>query len=125
MTRWKAAVIVLSLLATAKVATQEYLFRGGTREALIQGYRERAIAACQKDPRNQGLLASAAAWARPGEVKIVIGKSDIDVWFWQVDHSLWNARYRNPYLLLTSGDRFANVQCEYDIVHGVASVTRG
>jgi hypothetical protein len=125
MTRIKAAVMVLGLLAAGKIGTQEYLFRSGTRDVLINAYRERAIAACQRDPRNQGVAANVSAWARPAEIRVVVGKGDLDVWFWQVDNSLWNARYRNPYLHLAAADRHSSWLCEYDIVHGIASVSRG
>ena len=125
MKRMKAAVIILGLLAATKVGTQEYLYRSGTNDVLINAYRERAMAACQKDPRNYGLVANANVWAKPAEVRIAIGKSDLDVWFWQVDNALWSARYRNPYLYLSSADRLSNVSCEYDIVHGIATVFRG
>lgn len=121
----KAGVAALALLAAGKIVTQDYLYRTGTREVLISTYRDRAISACQKDPRNQGLVANVGIWSRPGDIKVVIGKGDLDVWFWQVDNSLWNARYRNPYLHLASGDRMSNASCEYDIVHGIATVTRG
>ena len=124
MTYMKAAVVVLGLLAAAKIGTQEYLYRSGTKDILISAYRDRAVAACQKDPRNQGLVANASVWAKPTDVRVVIGKSDLDVWFWQVDDLMWSARYRNPYLYLNSGDRLSNVQCEYDIVHGIATVFR-
>ena len=60
-------------------------------------------------------------WTRPTDVRVVIGTSDIAVWFWQIENSLWNARYRNPYLHLTA-DR--GQQCEYDIVHGIATIYR-
>lgn len=125
MTRLKALVMALGLLAVGKIVAQDYLYRSGTRDVLIQTYRDKAITACQKDPRNQGLVANVSAWSKPGEIKVVIGKGDLDVWFWQIDNSLWNARYRNPYLMLASGDRLTNVSCEYDIVHGIASVFRG
>ena len=124
MTRMQAAVLVLGLLAAAKVGTQEYLYRGGTRDVLVTAYRERAILACQKDPRNQGLVANTTAWTRPAEIRVVIGRSDLDVWFWQVDNTLWSARYRNPYLVLATADRSSSVQCDYDIVHGIANVFR-
>jgi hypothetical protein len=66
----------------------------------------------------------AQAWANPKAIRLVIGKSSIDVYPWQVDHALWNARYRNPYLLLTASQRTATVSCEYDIVNAAASVSR-
>jgi hypothetical protein len=125
MTRFKLAVIALAALAVTKVAVQEHLYRSGTRDVLVTAYRDRAIAACQKDPRNQTLAASSSVWSRPTEIRVVIGKTDLNVWFWQIDHALWSARYRNPYLHIASTDRYAGVACEYDIVHGIANLTRG
>ena len=51
----KAIVILLALLASAKLGYQEYLFRGATRDALIGAYREHAVQACQKDAATQAL----------------------------------------------------------------------
>jgi hypothetical protein len=124
MARMKAVVLILGLLAAGKVAMHEYLYRSGTREVLVNAYRDRAILACQKDPRNQGLVINPAGWSRPVDIRVVVGRSDLDVWIWQIDHALWSARFRNPYLQLTGADRQAGVQCDYDIVHGVASVSR-
>lgn len=123
--RLKVAVMVLVLLAAGKVAAQDYLYRTGTRDTLVSIYRDRAIAACQKEPHSQGLVASATVWTKPAEIRLVIGKSDLDVWFWQIDNAMWNARYRNPYLHLATADRFSTLSCEYDIVHGVATVYQG
>jgi hypothetical protein len=120
----KAIVILLALLAAAKLGYQEYLFRGGARDALVGAYKEHAVQACQKDPRSATLGMNAQAWATPKTIRLVIGKSSIDVYPWQVDHALWNARYRNPYLLLTASQRTATVSCEYDIVNAAASVSR-
>jgi hypothetical protein len=120
----KAIVILLALLAAAKLGYQEYLFRGGARDALVGAYKEHAVQACQKDPRSHTLGMGAQAWANPKAIRLVIGKSSIDVYPWQVDHALWNARYRNPYLLLTASQRSATLSCEYDIVNAAASVSR-
>jgi hypothetical protein len=120
----KAIVILLALLAAAKLGYQEYLFRGGARDALVGAYKEHAVQACQKDARSLTLGMGAQAWANPKAIRLVIGKSSIDVYPWQVDHALWNARYRNPYLLLTASQRTATVSCEYDIVNAAASVSR-
>ena len=120
----KAVVILLALLAAAKLGYQEYLFRGATRDALISAYREHAVQACQKDARSQTLGVGSQAWANPKAIRLVIGKSSIDVDPWQVEDPLWNARYRNPYLLLTAAVRSATVACEYDIVNAAASLSR-
>jgi len=121
----KAVVILLALLAAAKLGYHEYLFRGGTRDALIGAYKEHAVQACQRDVRSQTLGVGAQAWTNPKAVRLVIGKSSIDVYPWQVDDPLWSARYRNPYLVLTTASqRAATVSCEYDIVNAAASVSR-
>jgi hypothetical protein len=120
----KAIVILLALRAAAKLGYQEYLFRGATRDALIGAYREHAVQACQKDARSQTLGVGPQAWSNPKAIRLVIGKSSIDVYPWQVDDPLWNARYRNPYLLLTASQRSATVACEYDIVNAAASLSR-
>ena len=116
----KIVVVLLALLAAIKVGHQEYMLRTAAQEIIVAAYRERAIAACQKDAHGP----QAVAWARTSEIKLVIGKSNLDVYIWQVDHALWNARFRNPYLFLATGDRPNRVYCEYDIVHGAASMLR-
>ena len=120
----KAIVILLALLAAAKLGYQEYLFRGAARDALIGAYKEHAMQACQRDARTQTLGLGAQAWSNPKAIRLLIGKSSIDVYPWQVDHALWNARYRNPYLLLTASQRSATISCEYDIVNAAASLSR-
>jgi hypothetical protein len=120
----KPVVIFLALLAAAKLGHQEYLFRTAAREAIVSAYKERAVQACLKDIKSLSLGLAAQSWSDPGSIKLVIGKSTLDVHLWQVDHHLWNARFRNPYLYLTAGHRSAGVRCEYDIVNAAASVSR-
>ena len=120
----RAVVILLALLASAKLGYQEYLFRAATQDAIVGAYKEHAAQACQKDARSLKLGLGAQAWSSPGTIKLVIGKSAHDVYPWQVDHAMWNARYRNPYLFLTAGPRSERVLCEYDIVNAAASVSR-
>lgn len=124
----RAVVIFLVLLAAAKLGYQEYLFRTATREAIIGAYKEHAVEACQKDAGSRSLGLGPQAWANPRNVKLMIGKSSLDVHLWQTDHALWNARYRNPYLLLMAneapGQRSGAARCEYDIVNAAAAVSR-
>jgi hypothetical protein len=124
----RAVVIFLVLLAAAKLGYQEYLFRTATRDAIIGAYREHAVEACQKDAGTRSFGLGQQAWANPVNVKVTIGKSSLDVYLWQTDHAMWNARYRNPYLVLTAnqapGQRSGAVRCEYDIVNAAASVSR-
>ncbi len=124
----RAIVIFLLLLAAAKLGYQEYLFRTATRDAIIGAYREHAVQACQNDTKGHALGLGQQAWANPKTVKLVIGKRTLDVYPWQIDNALWNARYRNPYLLLTADQATSRhagmVRCEYDIVNAAASISR-
>ena len=120
----RALVVLLLMLAAAKLAFQEYLFRAGTRDAVLEAYRQHAVEACQRDARNLGLGVSAQAWVNPRTIQLVIGKRGLDVYPWQVDHANWSARYRHPYLLLTAGERAGRIACEYDIVNASAAVSR-
>jgi hypothetical protein len=120
----RAVVIFLALLAAGKLGYHEYLFRTATRDAIIGAYKAHAVQACQQDTGSSSLGLGAQAWSNPKTIKVVIGKSSLDVYPWQVDHAMWNARYRNPYLFLTASQRSGTVRCEYDIVNAAASVSR-
>lgn len=120
----KAIVFFLAFLVAAKLGYQEYLFRIAAQDAMIAAYRDRAAQACQKDNRGAQLGISPLSWSNPASIRLQIGKGGVDVYFWQVDDERWAARYRNPYLLLSAGQRNGSVHCEYDIVNAQASVTR-
>ncbi len=124
----RAVAIFLLLLAAGKLGYQEYLFRTATRDAIVGAYREHAVEACQNDAGSKSLGLGPQAWSHPKDVKLMIGKSSLDVYPWQTDHAQWAARYRNPYLLLTAnpapGQRSSGVRCEYDIVNAAAAVSR-
>ena len=114
----KPIVIVLALLAAAKLGHQEYLFRTATRDTIVRAYRERAIQACQKDAGSASGRLPAGLEPTPTPVKLAIGKGGLDVHFWQVDNEQWNSRYRNPYLLISGGPALRpQARCEYDIVN--------
>jgi len=120
----KAVVFILLVLASLKLGHHEYLYRSATRDALVAAYSESAAEACQKDARNIVLGVTAQAWANAPSIQLMIGKGGLDVHYWQVDNKLWNARYRNPLLVLSTGSRKGEVYCEYDIVNAAASVYR-
>jgi len=120
----KPIVIFLALLASAKIGYQEYLFRTSTVDVIINAYRTRAVTACQRDAKMQRLPSSHNLWSQPQALRLAIGKSNLDVYIWQINSNLWNARFRNPYIFITAKPSASNIFCEYDIVHGVASVYR-
>ncbi len=120
----KAVVFILVVLASLKLGHHEYLYRSATREAIVAAYQERAARACREDARSAFLGVTPQAWSAPTSVQLMIGKSSLDVQFWQVDNKLWSARYRNPLLVLSTGSPRGSVYCEYDIVNAAATVVR-
>lgn len=124
----KAIALLLALLAAAKLGYHEYLFRTGTRDAIVAAYREHAVQACQHDAKSLNVALAPQAWANPDRMRVMIGKSTLEVHVWQIQHPMWNARYRNPYLSLTVGAHTGSgagaIACEYDIVNASASVSR-
>lgn len=120
----KTVVFILVLLAGFKLGHQEYLYRSATRDAILAAYKDRAVQACQKDGRTASFGLTPQAWTGSNSIQLVIGKANLDVQLWQVDNQLWNARYRNPLLILSTGSRTGQVYCEYDIVNAAASVHR-
>jgi len=120
----KTVVFILALLATLKLGHHEYLYRAATRDAIVAAYQQRAAQACREDARSAFLGVTPQAWNAPSSVQLMIGKGGLDVPFWQVDNKLWNARYRNPLLVLSTGSPRGGVYCEYDIVNAAATVIR-
>ena len=120
----KAFVVLLVLLAAGKVGYREYLYRSSTNEVIAAAYRERAVQACQLEPRNAALGIKPAVWSSASTERLAIGKPGLGIYLWQIDNALWNARYRNPYLFLKSQQRSGNAVCEYDIVNGAATISR-
>ena len=116
-------VILLALLATAKVGTQQYLVAAAKSEIIIAAYRDRALNACREAARARKI-----DMARPSDerhtIRLVIGKGSLDVALWQVDSELWQARYKSPYLLFTLAEAPQQLLCEFDIAQGSASIIR-
>lgn len=119
----RLVVVVLALLAAAKIWTQHQIYRSATEEALIAAYRDAAIAACRALPlpgtpltrTEEARRVLAEAWATPASVQVVIGNSDVDVSIWQVDHAGWDLRFRHPQLILDAGEPRPIARCSYDV----------
>ncbi|MEZ5855623.1 MAG: hypothetical protein R3D67_13100 [Hyphomicrobiaceae bacterium] len=119
----KGLVALLVLLAGSKVLAQHYLTSTAKSEIIVQAYRQRAADACQRAARLQH-IGQSNSWAKASDIRLVIGKRTIDVQLWQVDNALWQARFKNPYLILSTGEKPQAVFCEFDVVQGAASVYR-
>lgn len=118
---FKGILVAVAIIAVGKIGLQEYLRQDATHNVIITAYREHAIAACRQ---NAAESINQAAWSQPTSVKLTIGKGDLDVYLWQTNHRLWNARFRNAYLYITIDDEKAHVHCEYDIANDMAWVYR-
>jgi len=118
----RALVLVLALIAGLKIWVQESAYRAATEEAIVLAYRTRATDACAGALRSAALRPAAAAdWARVAEARVAIGKPSVPVYFWQIDHELWDARFRHAYLMIGSGD---GETCAYDLQADTAEIVR-
>jgi len=121
----RALVLALALLAGLKIWAQDSMYRSATDQALISAYRDRAVLACQAAPQKVGgsstLAGVSVNWARSTEERLVIGNPHLSVYPWEVEHELWNARYKTAYLILNSP---AGMDCVYDLAIGTAQVYR-
>lgn len=117
----KVVVLILAALVVIKLGVQEALYRSATNDVIISAYRDRAIAACAREPRAQ-LAVRPGTFEQTVSVRLMIGKPGVDVHLWQFEHQLWNARFINPYLVLEVPASGRHIVCEYDIVHALASV---
>ncbi|MGI9422339.1 MAG: hypothetical protein ACR2PA_04040 [Hyphomicrobiaceae bacterium] len=115
----KGIVLTAILLAVGNFGLQIYLRQDATQNVIISAYREHAIAACRQ---NGGQNINQAAWSQPSDVRLSIGKGDLDVYLWQTKHLLWNARYRNAYIYVTIDHATSHIYCEYDITNDMAWV---
>ena len=123
----KLVIVVLALVA-AKLGYQDYLFRMSTREVIVSTFQDRAVQMCQRHAHASVITPAGTAatngWSNPASVSLLIGKSGLDVHLWQINSTQWNARYRNPYLLIIAEHSATSLACEYDILNGSAQVYR-
>lgn len=115
----KGIIVTIVLLFASNLVLQEYIRHNATHGVIIDAFREHAIAACRQ---NSNEKMRNAAWNQPSQVRLSIGKSDLDVYLWQTNHRLWKARYSNAYLYITINDANAHIYCEYDISTDMAWV---
>ncbi|MAI46333.1 MAG: hypothetical protein CBC34_010275 [Hyphomicrobiaceae bacterium TMED74] len=115
----KGIIITVVLLFTGNFALQEYIRLSAKHDVIVDAFREHAIAACRQ---NSNEKLRNAAWNQASQVRLSIGKSDLNVYLWQTNHRLWKARYSNAYLYITINDDKAHMHCEYDISSDMAWV---
>ena len=116
---WKALLILCALARTTQFCLHEYIRQSALQEVIIAAYRELAIAACR---HSASAKINPTVWAQTSEVRLAIGKADLDVNIWETDHRLWDARYRNAYIYITIDKPSSQIHCEYDITNSFAMV---
>lgn len=122
----RVVVIVLVLLASVKVWTQDRVYRSVMGGALVEAYRDRAIEICRKQTAKQAPVVSANTvaelWNGKSGAEVTVGDPDVDVAIWDTQNPLWQQRFRNPHLILTAvGDLGAH--CAYDLSAGIATLS--
>jgi hypothetical protein len=119
----RALILALAVLAGIKIWVQDSFYRTATGEALVLAYRGRAADACAgaSGPAAPG-AAGGPDWSAGAEAHVRVGNPAVPVRIWQFDHELWNARFRQPYLVLSAPG--AALSCTYDILAGTAAITR-
>ena len=117
----RLVVLVLLLLAGAKIWTHEQIFRSAAEEALIAAYRDKAVATCRAVPAANARQKLAGAF-ESASAHVRIGNPDVSVSIWDVNHTAWPLRYTYPYIVLDTAD--AALRCSYDVKLGQAHLTQ-
>jgi len=119
-------VIVLVLLASLKVWTQDRMYRSVMGDALVSAYRDRAVEVCRKQTARKAPVAAASAvaslWSINSAAEVRLGDPDVDVAIWDTQNPLWEQRFRNPHLILTAAGE-PGAHCAYDLHAGVATLS--
>ncbi len=120
--RW--VVLALAGLVALKIYMEDQIYREATAKAIIAAYAERALAACRADVTNQDKALAAHLWSRAGEVRVEIGRDDLGIALWQLDHALWSAAHEQAYLVLSPAEKHTGFTCTYDLAAGAATVSK-
>jgi hypothetical protein len=119
-------VILLVLLASLKVWTQDRVYRSVMGDALVEAYRDRAIEVCRKQTAKQAPVISAntvaSLWNGNSGAEVTVGDPAVDVAIWDTENPLWQQRFRNPHLILTATGE-PSAHCAYDLRAGIATLS--
>ena len=122
----RAVIMVLAVLVGVKLWAQDRLYRDAAGEALLAAYRLHAEAACvgrpQTDARGMPVAVGSVDWKRSDTAEVMLGNPRLSVPMWQFEHPMWDARFKNPVVRLTVGDRFSRLACDYDVTTGTAEL---
>jgi hypothetical protein len=122
----RTILLGLLLLAGMKVWFLDHTYRTAMADAVVEAYRERAVEVCRRSvsKRPAGLRDDgASAWSLDTSAEVVIGDPDLGVAIWDTQNPLWNQRFRNPHLILTSAAASGAKRCAYDVRQGGATLS--
>ena len=121
----RTMLLSLLLLAGVKIWFMDHTYRTAMADAVVEAYRERALEVCRRSAakrvagqRDDG----ASAWGLDANAEVVIGDPDLSVAIWDTQNPLWNQRFRDPHLILTSNAGGAK-RCAYDVREGGATLS--
>ena len=121
----RAIILVLALLAGARIWIQESGYRAAAEEAILRAYQARAADACARAAGNlaqAGIPDIETDWSSRIATRFSVGNSDLPVRIWDFDNEQWNARFRQAYLILSQSN--AATSCTYDIMAGTAAIEK-
>jgi hypothetical protein len=120
----RTVLLGLLLLAGLKVWFQDHTYRVAMADAVVEAYRDRAVEVCRRSA-TKGAPGSRDSrpngWGMATSAEAVIGNPDIRVAIWDTQNPLWDQRFRDPHLVLTS--TAAGARCSYDLRGGVATLS--
>lgn len=114
----------LAMLAVAKVWYQDHTYRAAMSDAVVEAYRDRAIEVCRRNAVKRGSGSGASntyGWSATSGAETVIGNPELSVAIWDTQNPLWNQRFRDLHIVLTS--TAGEQRCAYDVRQGAATLT--
>ncbi len=115
----RTILLGLALLAGFKVWFQDHTYRAAMADAVVEAYRERAVEVCRRSALKRPTDTS-SIWGLDSRAEITMGDSDVGVAIWDTQNPLWNRRFRDLHVILTS-TAAGNKRCAYDVRQGNAS----
>ena len=122
----RTILLGLVLLAASKVWFMDHTYRTAMADAVVEAYRERAVEVCRRSASKRAPGSrddGSSQWALDSNAEVVIGDPDLSVAIWDTQNPLWEQRFRNPHLILTSAAAGTSRRCAYDVREGGATLS--
>lgn len=120
----RGLVLLVGLLAAAKLGYQEYAERSALTEVLLDTYRQDATEACRREAQARNFRMADWAWTSPKDLRISIGRSSDSEPYWQLGSALLSPTPRDPFVVLVADKDPYQIVCDYDIVRQQATINR-